>query len=42
MAKGRLITFAVGFAAALGAIAGVYATVRILRMPPAEAIRRGA
>ena len=40
--SGRLIVFAVGFAAALGAIAGVYATVRILRLPPAEAIRRGA
>jgi hypothetical protein len=40
--SGRLILFAVGFAAALGAIAGVYATVRILRLAPAEAIRRGA
>jgi putative ABC transport system permease protein len=40
--SGWLITFALGFAVALGAIAGVYATVRILRLPPAEAIRRGA
>jgi hypothetical protein len=40
--SGRLIAFAVGFAAALGAVAGVYASVRILRIPPAEAIRRGA
>ena len=40
--SGRLIAFAVGFAVVLGAIAGIYATVRILRMPPAEAIRRGA
>jgi putative ABC transport system permease protein len=40
--SGRLITFAVGFAVGLGAIAGIYATARILRMPPAEAIRRGA
>jgi ABC-type antimicrobial peptide transport system permease subunit len=36
------VAFALGFAVVLGAIAGVYATVRILRMPPAEAIRRGA
>jgi putative ABC transport system permease protein len=40
--SGRLVAFAVGFAAVLGAIAGVYASVRILRVPPAEAIRRGA
>jgi putative ABC transport system permease protein len=40
--SGRLVAFALGFAVALGAIAGVYATARILRMPPAEAIRRGA
>jgi putative ABC transport system permease protein len=38
----RLLAFAVVFAAALGAIAGAYATARILRVPPAEAIRRGA
>ncbi len=39
---GRLLAFAVAFAAALGVIAGTYATTRILRLPPAEAIRRGA
>ncbi len=38
----RLLGFAVGFAALLGTIAGAYATARILRVPPAEAIRRGA
>jgi putative ABC transport system permease protein len=38
----RILAFALVFAAALGAIAGTYATVRILRVPPAEAIRRGA
>jgi putative ABC transport system permease protein len=40
--SGRLLAFAVVFAGALGAIAGAYATARILRVPPAEAIRRGA
>jgi putative ABC transport system permease protein len=40
--SGRLAVFAIGFAAVLGAVAGVYASVRILRVPPAEAIRRGA
>ncbi|MGH7359830.1 MAG: ABC transporter permease, partial [Candidatus Rokuibacteriota bacterium] len=40
--SGWLVAFAVGFAAALGAVAGVYASVRILRLSPAEAIRRGA
>jgi ABC-type antimicrobial peptide transport system permease subunit len=40
--SGRLVAFTLVFAAALGAIAGGYATARILRMPPAEAIRRGA
>ena len=40
--SGRLIAFALGFAVVLGAIAGAYATARILRVPPAEAIRRGA
>jgi hypothetical protein len=40
--SGRLVAFALGFAGALGAIAGAYATIRILRVPPAEAIRRGA
>jgi ABC-type antimicrobial peptide transport system permease subunit len=39
--SGRLLAFAVVFAAVLGAIAGGYATARILRVPPAEAIRRG-
>jgi putative ABC transport system permease protein len=38
----RLVAFALAFAVALGAIAGTYATARILRLPPAEAIRRGA
>jgi putative ABC transport system permease protein len=40
--SGRLLGFTLAFAAALGAIAGGYATARILRVPPAEAIRRGA
>jgi MacB-like periplasmic core domain/FtsX-like permease family len=40
--SGHLVGFALGFAVALGAIAGTYATMRILRVPPAEAIRRGA
>ncbi len=40
--SGRLLAFAVAFTAVLGAIAGGYATARILRVPPAEAIRRGA
>lgn len=40
--SGRLLAFAVVFAAVLGAVAGGYATARILRVPPAEAIRRGA
>lgn len=39
--SGRLVVFALLFAVALGAIAGTYATARILRLPPAEAIRRG-
>ncbi len=39
--SGRLLGFAVAFAGLLGAIAGAYATGRILRVPPAEAIRRG-
>ena len=37
----RLLAFAVVFAGVLGAIAGAYAAARILRVPPAEAIRRG-
>jgi hypothetical protein len=40
--SGRLVVFALAFAVALGAIAGAYAAARILRVPPAEAIRRGA
>jgi ABC-type antimicrobial peptide transport system permease subunit len=40
--SGRLLGFAAVFAAVLGAVAGGYATARILRVPPAEAIRRGA
>ena len=40
--SGRLVGFTLVFAAALGAIAGTYATMRILKVPPAEAIRRGA
>jgi ABC-type antimicrobial peptide transport system permease subunit len=40
--SGRLFGFTFALAAALGAIAGAYATARILRVPPAEAIRRGA
>ena len=40
--SGRLVAFALGFAVVLGAVAGAYATVRILRVPPAEAIRRGS
>jgi putative ABC transport system permease protein len=40
--SGRLVAFAIAFAVVLGTVAGLYATVRILRIPPAEAIRRGA
>jgi putative ABC transport system permease protein len=40
--SGRLVGFTLVFAAALGAIAGTYATTRILKVSPAEAIRRGA
>ena len=40
--SGQLVAFTLVFAAALGAIAGTYATTRILKVPPAEAIRRGA
>lgn len=39
--SGSLVAFALVFAAALGAIAGAYAATRILRVSPAEAIRRG-
>jgi putative ABC transport system permease protein len=39
--SGRLLGGALVFAGTLGAIAGLYASARILRVPPAEAIRRG-
>jgi putative ABC transport system permease protein len=39
--SGRLLGGALVFAGVLGVIAGLYATARILRVPPAEAIRRG-
>lgn len=38
----RLLLFAVAFSAILGALAAAYATLRIVRLSPAEAIRRGA
>jgi putative ABC transport system permease protein len=38
----RLLAFALGFALILGALAAAYATLRIARLSPAEAIRRGA
>jgi putative ABC transport system permease protein len=38
----RLLAFALGFSALLGALAAAYATLRIVRLSPAEAIRRGA
>jgi len=37
----RLLTFALVFSVALGALAAGYATLRIARLSPAEAIRRG-
>ncbi len=37
----RLLLFALGFALILGALAATYATLRIVRLSPAEAIRRG-
>jgi putative ABC transport system permease protein len=37
----RLLVFALGFALLLGALAAAYATLRIARLSPAEAIRRG-
>ena len=37
----RLLTFALVFSVALGALAAGYATLRIVRLSPAEAIRRG-
>ena len=38
----RLLGGAVLFSLVLGSAAAVYATLRIVRVPPAEAIRRGA
>jgi putative ABC transport system permease protein len=38
----RLLGFALVFSVILGALAASYATVRIVRLSPAEAIRRGA
>ncbi len=38
----RLLGFALGFSVVLGALAATYATLRIARLSPAEAIRRGA
>jgi putative ABC transport system permease protein len=38
----RLLLFALGFSAVLGGLAATYATLRIVRLSPAEAIRRGA
>jgi putative ABC transport system permease protein len=38
----RLLGFALVFALILGALAAAYATLRIVRLSPAEAIRRGA
>ena len=38
----RLLVFAIGFSLALGALAAGYATLRIARLSPAEAIRRGS
>jgi putative ABC transport system permease protein len=37
----RLVLFALGFAVVLGSLAAAYATLRIARLAPAEAIRRG-
>jgi len=37
----RLLGFALGFSIVLGALAATYATLRIARLSPAEAIRRG-
>lgn len=38
----RLLLFAVGFSALLGMVAASYATLSIVRLSPAEAIRRGS
>ena len=37
----RLLVFALAFSVILGALAATYATLRIVRLSPAEAIRRG-
>ena len=38
----RLVAGALIFAGLLGAVAALYATLRVVRLSPAEAIRRGA
>jgi putative ABC transport system permease protein len=38
----RLLVFALVFALVMGALAAMYATLRIVRLSPADAIRRGA
>jgi putative ABC transport system permease protein len=38
----RLLAGALVFSAVLGTVAAIYATMRVVRLPPAEAIRRGA
>jgi len=38
----RLVVGALLFSAVLGGVAAIYATSRVVRLPPAEAIRRGA
>jgi ABC-type lipoprotein release transport system permease subunit len=38
----RLLGFALVFSVVLGGLAATYATLRIVRLSPAEAIRRGA
>ena len=38
----RLVVGALLFSAVLGGVAAIYATTRVVRLPPAEAIRRGA
>ena len=40
--SGRLVAGALIFSGALGAVAALYATLRVVRLSPAEAIRRGA
>ena len=37
----RLLIFAIAFSVILGGLAATYATLRIARLSPAEAIRRG-